>query len=89
MPECHQRSAVVRPGAPLTIGSVTLLPIERVVLHAHGNRALRWISVAKEPYALIVRDASGVRALDGNAMAVTLDALRKTVPGLDIALAAM
>lgn len=84
---CHMDA--VRPGAPVHIGSITLLPIERVVLRAALGSARVWISAAKEPYALIVRDAAGVWAIDRDAEPVTLEALREKVPELDAGLAAM
>ncbi len=74
---------------PLTFGSVSLLPIERVVLRADRREARVWYAAVKEPYALIVRDAGGVRAFDRNAETVPLGALREKLPGLDAVLAAM
>lgn len=49
----------------------------------------RCAPAAKEPCALIVRDAGGMWAIDRDAVRVTLEALREQVPGLGTALAAM
>jgi len=68
---------------------VTLLPIERVVVHSDMGALGAWFTAAKEPYALIVRDAGGIWALDTGAMAVSLEALREGIPGLDAVLASM
>jgi hypothetical protein len=88
MPERTRHTETVRAGAPLRVGAVTLLPIERVVVHAHVGALGAWFTAAKEPHALIVRDAGGIRALAVGATAVSLDALREEIPGLDAVLAA-
>ena len=89
MLECTRRSETVRAGTPVTHGAVMLLPIERVVLHSGRGNTRVWFSAIKEPYALIVRDAGGLWAIDTDAAAVSLEALRESVPGLDTVLAAM
>jgi hypothetical protein len=48
-----------------------------------------WFSVAKQPYALVVRDANGIRTLNIDAAAVSLEQLREQIPGLDALLAPM
>lgn len=79
----------VRAGTPVTCGTVILLPIERVVLNSGWGNTRVWFSAIKEPYALIVRDAGGLWAIDTDAAVVSLEALRQRVPGLDTVLAAM
>jgi len=70
-------------GAPIFVGSVTLLPIERVVMHADMATTGAWFSVVKQPYALVVRDANGIRTLNIGAAAVSLEQLREKIPTLD------
>ena len=89
MPETRRHDDELRAGAPVTVGPVTLLPIERTVLSAGQSAGRAWITALKEPHALIVRDARGLRAVDAGSGPVSLDALRETVPGLDAALAAL
>ena len=89
MPERATHTETVCVGTPFMVGSVTLLAIERVVLHSHRASGHAWCSAAKEPYALVVRDANGIRAIDTDAAAVSLEALREKVPGLGAVLAAM
>jgi len=89
MPEPRQQSDTLRAGAPVHIGAVTLLPIERVVLHAAGAGACLWFAAAKQPYALVLREAGRVRAIDTQAAEIQIDTLRALVPRLDAALAAM
>jgi len=89
MPERTSHTETVRAGTPLRVGSVTLLPIERVVVHSDMGPLGAWFTAAKEAYALVVRDAGGIRALDIGATAVSLEALREGIPGLDAVLASM
>ena len=89
MPERNTRTETWRASTPVTVGSVTLLPIERVVLHADRGNTRLWFSATKEPYALVVRDAGGIRAVDTNAMAISLEVLREKLPEFDALLASM
>lgn len=89
MPEHASHREAVRAGAPVTIGLVTLLPIERVVVHTFHGRSGWWFSAAKQPFALILRDAAGMRALDAEAAVVPLNRLCESVPGLEALLAGM
>lgn len=68
---------------------MTLLPVERVVVHSGVGALGAWFIAAKEPYALVVRDAGGIRALEIGVTPVSLEALRERIPGLDTVLAAM
>lgn len=83
MPEHGVQSGTLRAGRPLTVGAVTVLPIERTASHADCLGTHAWISFFREPYALVVRDAAGVRALGIGGEAISLERLRASVPGLD------
>lgn len=85
--EHARQTEVLRAAAPLTLGRLTLLPIERVVHHLHWGDAGGWFSASKEPYALVVRDEAGLRVVGIGAAPVSLEALRERVMGLDGALA--
>jgi hypothetical protein len=89
MPEQNRCTEILRAGVPLAVGGVTLLPIERVIMHSDHGHIGAWFSAAKEPYALVVRDADGIRAFDANATRVSIEQLRDTIPELDAALASM
>ena len=89
MPERTSRTETVRAGAPIHVGPVTLLPIERVVVHSVADARRVWVTAAKEPAALVVRDATGTWAIGADAMPVSLQELRERVPGLDGLLASM
>ena len=72
MPERYTRTQAFRAGTPLRVGPVTLLPIERLVTHADLGNTRAWFIVSKEPYALVVRDAGGIRAVDTDALSLSL-----------------
>jgi hypothetical protein len=89
MREPNEPTEKFQTGVPFTVGSVTLLSVERVVTLEGGGDRLAWFSMTKEPYALVVRDASGIRVIDASAIAVTLDQLREKTPDLDAVLASI
>jgi len=89
MPERYTRTQAFRAGAPLTVGSVTLLPIERIETHADRGNGRAWFLVSKAPYALVVRDAVGLRAFGTDATSLPMERLREKIPELDAALASM
>jgi uncharacterized spore protein YtfJ len=78
----------LRAGPPLRVGGVTLLPIERVVVRPHRAAQGGWVTAALEPYALVVRDAGGVRVVEIDGAATSLEQLGERVSGLDAWLAA-
>ena len=83
MPDRAGQIDTVRAATSVRVGSVNLLPIERVVVQQGGSAQLAWVSAAVEPYALIVRDAFGIRVIDLGAEAASLEQLRERIPGLD------
>lgn len=88
MPERANHSDVLRAGRPLRVGPVTLLPIERVVLRAGTAASAAWFGAEKEPYAIVVHDQGGVRAVGVGPVVVSLADLREKLPGLEDELAA-
>jgi len=64
MSEKSTFTETLRAGIPVHVGGVTLVPIEHVVLRSEMGIVGAWFSVAKQPYALIVRDATGIRTVD-------------------------
>jgi hypothetical protein len=89
MPERASHTETMRAGTPLRVGRVTLLPIERVVVRWHVGALGACLGAAKEPFALVVRDDSGIRAIDAGATEVSLGTLRERIPGFDALLASM
>jgi hypothetical protein len=89
MPERAGHTETLRPGTPLRVGRVILLPIERVVVRWQAGALGACLGAAKEPYALVVRDDGGLRAVDAGATEVSLGRLRERVPGLDAVLASL
>jgi hypothetical protein len=89
MPEPGRRSEAFRAGVPLVVGAVTVVPIGRTVSHADRGRTHAWFSIAIEPYALVVRDPAGLRALGIGEVAVSIEQLRHRVPEIDALLASI
>jgi hypothetical protein len=80
---------VLKTGTPLANGKTILLPIERIVVSTYQNDPLLWLTGFKEPYAVIVRDDTGTRAFNTDAIEVPIQSLRQVVPDLDSKLATM
>jgi hypothetical protein len=89
MPERHARIETWRVGTPLTVGAVTLLPIEHIVQHSERSRRHCWLTATKVPYAIVLCDQDGVRAIGADARPIALEQLRQRVPELDAALASV
>jgi hypothetical protein len=87
MPEAAAFVDLLRAGRVVTVGPVTVLPVERLVLYMDRGSAGVWFTAAKEPYALVLRDAGGIRAVNTCSAPIPLDVLRAQVPDLDAALA--
>ena len=78
---------VLRAASPLRVGDVTLVPIERVWIRSDmGDRGC-WISAFKEASAVVLCDASGVRALAMDSSEIPLDNLIREIPDLGAILA--
>ena len=79
MSERSTSTETLRAGAPIHVGGATLLPIERTVLRSEMGIVGAWFSVTKQPHALIVRDAAGIRTVDIDG-AVSMGELREKIP---------
>ncbi len=83
MPDRTSRIDMLRAATPVRVGPVSLLPIERVMVHPGRCALVAWVSAGLEPYALIVRDALGIRVIDVGAEMISLEQLLERIPGLD------
>jgi len=72
----------LRAASPLNVGGVTLVPIERTRIRSDMGDAGYWIIAFKEVFAIVVCDASGVRALDADSSEIPLDTLIRKTPNL-------
>ena len=72
----------LRAGEPLRVGNVTIVPIERAGIESDSGVTGSWISAFKEPFAVVVCDAGGVRALAADSSEMPLDALIRETPNL-------
>jgi hypothetical protein len=72
----------LRAGKPLRVGDVTLVLIERSGIESDSGDAGCWMSAFKEPVAVVVCDAGGVRAIAVESSEIALDALMRETPNL-------
>ncbi len=77
----------LRAGNPLVAGKVTLVPIERYVIQSYTGDRGSWLSGLKEPFAVVVCDAIGIRAFDIKAKEISVESLVQKIPDLDAVLA--
>jgi uncharacterized spore protein YtfJ len=86
VPERARRSDTLRVAAPIRVGDAIVLAIQRVAVRSERGARGVWVAAAAEPYAIVVRDADGARALELDGTAGSLEQLRERIPGLDDAL---
>ena len=83
MREKNSGTESVRPTKAIRVGNVTLLPIERAVTRSAIVTSSAWIGYHKTPYALVIRDADGIRAIDIHNKPIIIEQLRNQIPNLD------
>ena len=77
----------LRAGDPMVAGEVTLVPIERCFIQSSTGDMGCWLYGLKEPFAIIVCDAVGIRAFDTEATEISIESLIRKVPDLGTLLA--
>ena len=87
MREQHASRETWRLGARRVVGATALQPVERVLRRDHRGDGHAWCSFTLEPYALLIRDAAGWRAIGVDARPIPLATLRAKLDGLDSLLA--
>lgn len=79
----------LRAGSALRVGGVTLVPIAQNRIRSDINRAGYWIGAVSEPFAVVVCDARGVRALAMDSSEIALEVLIDETPNLDAVLSGL
>ncbi len=79
----------LRAGNPMVAGEVTFVPIERCFIQSYTGDMGCWLSGLKEPFAIIVCDATGIRAFDTEATEISVESLMQKIPDLGAVLAPM
>jgi hypothetical protein len=67
---------------PLVVGDATLIIIARLSIDADSSGHACWLQASKEPYALVIRDGRGLRALDMTGRRLAIEELIEDVPAL-------
>jgi hypothetical protein len=79
----------LRTGIPLAANQVTLVPIERFFVRSSKSDRGYWFDALKEPYAIVVCDANGIRAFDTEAIEISLASLKQRIKGLEAMLTSL
>lgn len=77
----------LRAGAPITVAGITLIPIERVLIHSEEPPYACWLSASKEAVAVVICGPKGARAVDVQARERPIDELIAEIPELEPVLA--
>lgn len=73
----------LEPGKPIVLGHCTLLIINRLTIDADSAGAGYWLQGSKEPYALMIREEQGLRAVDMAGREIAIEKLIETIPELE------
>ena len=77
----------LRVGSPVTIGEVSIIPVERVRVYSNKMSQGYWLYGLKEPVAMVISDPQGVKAVDMQACELSLSELVRDAPDLEAILA--
>jgi hypothetical protein len=77
----------LRAGNPMVASEVTIVPIERCFIQSDTGNMGFWLAGLKEPFAIIVCDAIGIRAFDTEATEISVESLIQKIPDLGAVLA--
>lgn len=67
---------------PLTIGDITIIPIERSVLQSDKGHLGCWLNGYKEIYTVVVCDNNGVPIQNAGPADIEIDELLQRIPDL-------
>ena len=74
--------AELRTGNPMAAAGITILPIERCFMQSGRGNMVCWFSGLKEPFAILVCDADGIRAFDMVGREIPVASLLHEIPDL-------
>jgi len=72
----------LRAGTPISVAGITLIPIERLWMHAEKQPHAVWLSASKAAVAVVICDPQGPRAVDVHAHEQSVEALVTEIPAL-------
>lgn len=73
----------LRTGNAIALGDITLIPIEHYYFQPETRELGGWLLGLKEPYAIVIKDRTGVRALDTSSVEISLESLIRDIPELE------
>ena len=77
----------LRTGKPMVTGEVTIVPIERCYIQSVPGYMGGLLYGLKEPFAIIIFDATGIRAYNTSMKEITIASLIQKIPDLSAMMA--
>ena len=77
----------LRAGKPIIAGEATLIPIERCYIQPVPGNIGGFLYGLKEPFAIIIFDATGIRAYDTSTKEISVASLIQKIPDLSAMMA--
>jgi hypothetical protein len=77
----------LRAGKPMIAGEVTIIPIERCYIQSVPGDMGGLLYGLKEPFAIIIFDAIGIRAYDTSTKEISVASLIQKIPNLSAMMA--
>lgn len=81
--------AELRTGNPMAAAGITIVPVERCFMQSGRGIMGCWLSGLKEPFAILVCDADGIRAFDMVGREIPVASLLHEIPDLSAVTAAL
>lgn len=72
----------LRLGKAATVGEVTLIPLYHIKAHCVMLTGLYWLHGIADPFAVVIVEPTGVRALGVDGSEFSIEGLLEQVPGL-------
>jgi hypothetical protein len=72
----------LQPGAPVTIGGTTVVPVEKTSVHTSTLRRGFWLHGVKEPVAVVICRPNNAQAFDMLGHTLPFEDLLRDVPDL-------
>jgi len=72
----------LRAGTPISVAGITLIPIERVWMHAEKQSHAVWLGASKAAVAVVICDLEGPRVVDVQAHEQSVEAFITQIPAL-------
>lgn len=69
-----------RVGKPISVKGIAIVPVEKTCVRRYGLWSVSWAHGLKEPVAIVVRDADGMKVFDVEGLPMSLAAFSVAAP---------